>query len=295
MIKKLSILALLIGACGTTTSPKLPAGYVATPHGLVHSSCVKHLPPGHTVGADGVVKRPAGMTETLPQCGHPRLHPRTLALITMPMSVSAPAASGWIEKAYWVSDKPLGYLSAQFVVPPAPTLKGSLIYFFPGSEPADKLTILQPVLQYGTGAAGGGNYWSAVSWYCCPSGWTLHSDVIPVNTGDVIVGTMTATCSGSACNWKIVTADQTTNTSTALAADNVTDSFVWNVGAVMEAYYVRNCNQYPAGGPLAFTNLTLRDENGVTMLPNWTNYVASVTPDCGYNVSSTPATVTLTY
>ena len=300
MIRLVASFLLLVSFAGCTTTPvsrPLPEGYVATPHGLVHRSCVRHVPKGHRVTADGVVTRPEGVRETLPPCLYPRLHPRTLAPIAPTRTTPPPPdVNGWVERGDWTSGVPLGSLSATFTVPQAPLSNGALIYFFPGSEPADGSTILQPVLQYGNGAAGGGYYWAAASWFCCPAGWSTHSDLISVNTGDSILGTLNATCSGGTCNWTIATTDTTTGGTTTLAADNVSSPFVWNFGGVLEAYSVTACNQYPADGAIAFTNIALLDQNGNPMQPNWSPWVGGVTPACGYSVTINGSNaMTLTY
>lgn len=302
MNRVITSLLLLISFAGCTTTGRvdrrLPEGYVATPHGLVHRSCVRHIPNGHRVTADGVVTRADGGRETLPPCAHPRLHPRTLQPIApSPATPPPPDVNGWVERGNWTSGAPLGYLAANFIVPQPPASNGALIYFFPGSSPSDGSTILQPVLQYGYGAAGGGNYWSAASWFCCPAGWTTHSDLINVNTGDTISGTMTGFCSGGNCNWSIATADTTTGVTSVLGADNVSTPFVWNFGGVLEAYSVTSCEQYPADGAIAFTSITLQDQNGNPMQPDWSTWVAGgLTPDCGYSVTVNGSNaMTLTY
>lgn len=274
--------------------PPLPEGYVVTPHGLVHRSCVRLIAPGERVNALGTVTRASGEREQLPLCRYPRLNAHTRQPIITGPGVTQ-AVNGWVEDAYWTSSVPLGSMSANFNVPTAPTSNGATIFFFPGAEPGDGSTILQPVLQYGTSAAGGGNYWTAASWFCCPAGWSNHSTLINVNAGDTMLGTMTSTCSGSSCNWTIVTTDSTSGASTTLAADNVTSQFVWNLGGVLEAYSLTSCAQYPAAGTIAFTNIALKNQSGSPMTPSWTNWVGTVTPTCGYAVTSTPTSATLTY
>ena len=49
--------------------------------------------------------------------------------------------------------------------------------------------IRQPVLQWGTSPAGGGNSWGIASWSCGPQ--CVHSKLVAVNAGDSITGPST--------------------------------------------------------------------------------------------------------
>ena len=274
----------------------LPEGYVVTPHGLMHRSCVRRIAPGERISADGIITHANGNREKLPNCKYPRLNLHTLEPIVPGTGASLTGGKAWVETAYWMSPSALGFLSASFQVPSAPSSNGATIFFFPGAEPGDGTPlILQSVLQYGPSAAGGGNYWAAASWYCCPSNNSHYSSLINVNTGDTVLGTMTATCSSSGCNWSIVTSDTTQVTSTTLSADNVPSLFL-NFGGALEAHKVDTCSQYPAAGTITFSKIVLKDQSGKPMQPTWMNDVVSgVSPSCGFNVQSTATTVTLTY
>lgn len=301
-VSVLPFLTLALVACQATARatartgapPTLPEGYVVTPHGLIHRSCVRAVAAGETVDAQGAVIAANGERTELPPCRHPRLDKRTLQPIEAGQNVS-PTINGWIAYADWTASTPLGYFTATFQVPASPTIYGATVFFFPGSEPTDGSTILQPVLQWGESGAGGGNYWAAASWFCCPSGWLTHSALIDVNAGDTIASSMVSDCSGSTCSWYVKTADMTTDTFTSLAAQNVTTPFLWNFGGVLESYRVSECAQNPASGSITFSNLVLRDENGNAMSPTWTNDVPASDPDCGYAVSSSPNSVTVTW
>jgi len=58
-----------------------------------------------------------------------------------------------------------------WTVPSNPSDNGALIYLFNGIEPSNFSAILQPVLQYGSNGAFGGNYWVIASWYVGNSGF----------------------------------------------------------------------------------------------------------------------------
>ena len=59
----------------------------------------------------------------------------------------------------------LDFLSGTWTVPSNPANVFGLIYLFDAVTPADGSTIMQPVLQYGFGPAGGGSYWTMSNWY----------------------------------------------------------------------------------------------------------------------------------
>lgn len=79
-----------------------------------------------------------------------------------------PSINGWITFASWYNSgkRPVAYFTTIWAVPPAPlTFDGQTLFQFNSIEPASGDAILQPVLQYGYSAAGGGEYWSVGSWY----------------------------------------------------------------------------------------------------------------------------------
>jgi hypothetical protein len=260
----------------------------------MHRSCVREIAAGERVNARAVVTHANGERETLADCPYARLNARTFEPIAPASDVFA-TTSGWIEASDWTSPTGLGFLSATFTVPSLPTSTGGTVFFFPGAEPGDGSTILQPVLQYGASAAGGGDSWGIASWFCCPAGWSFYSSLTDVNPGDTIEGTMTAGCAGGSCDWSVVTEDTTLGASTTLPADDVTSSFTCIYGGVLEAYSVSECSQFPASRLLMFENIVLRDENGDQLEPSWTTFVNSVDPSCGYDVQTSTSSTTLAY
>jgi hypothetical protein len=52
------------------------------------------------------------------------------------------------------------------------------------------VSIIQPVLQWGSSAAGGGPYWAIASWFV-GGAHTVYSELKIVNAGDTILGNMT--------------------------------------------------------------------------------------------------------
>ena len=102
---------------------------------------------------------------------------------------TVPEASGWITYASWVtSGPPISYFNTFWTVPPAPvTYNGQTIYLFNSLLPANGEAILQPVLQYGPSAAGGGAYWTVANWYVTES-TAYYSPLTTVNVGDILEG-----------------------------------------------------------------------------------------------------------
>ncbi len=105
----------------------------------------------------------------------------------------SPITDRWIIYGGWKNDSnnPISYFSTKWVVPPPPiTSNGQLIYLFNGIETTSFDSILQPVLQWGSSHAGGGSYWAVANWFVGSpgTGIALHSNLIPVNSGDIIQG-----------------------------------------------------------------------------------------------------------
>lgn len=79
-----------------------------------------------------------------------------------------PDATGWVAYGYWYNTYtyPISEYYASWTVPPAPaSYTGQTVFLFNSIEPADGESILQPVIQYGPSAGGGGAYWAAASWF----------------------------------------------------------------------------------------------------------------------------------
>ena len=109
-------------------------------------------------------------------------------------------------------------------------------------------------------------------------------------------GGMNATCGAlDTCNWDIGTLDLTTGAGTMLEADAVDPSFVEQFGGVLEAYNLTTCANYPPNGTITFFNITLQDQSGNTLTPNWSNFTTGDSPSCSYSVSASGSSVTLTY
>ena len=290
--------------------PKLPAGvpdgYVITPFGYFHPSCVLKVEEGETLLAGGrMLQHVDGTLENIPACQYPHYAASGKILAAGATKVESPTINGWVESASVTTSTSYGEIVADWIVPPAPTSNdGQTVFFFPGMEDAnDVVSIIQPVLQYGPSAAGGGNNWAIASWNCCPSGTADYSTLVSVHSGDVIQGTVKSTCSAgteSCSTWNITTADETSGQSTALSnSPSEGQTFNWAFGGVLEAYKIAQCSDYPPNGALAFYNLALYDYNfNQISNPSWslTNWVSGDTPQCNnYGGQVTPTQVVIEY
>jgi hypothetical protein len=284
--------ALTFAACATADDPTedpeandvdppaTDVELVVTPTGLVHASCVQEIGQGDEINDDGLVTRPDGTTYQLPACEHDTMPirgevQRKQAELDTGTSVLAeegavPTDNGWIEAAWWHSPHWMKHLAGNFVVPPAPTNKSSqTIFFFPSFEPAAGTSIIQPVLQWGPSAAGGGKYWAIASWYVGPKR-TVHGPLKRVSVGDQLGGTIagSACTSGGKCTWTITTHDST-HAATSTIKLTTGEVFTEVQGGVLEAYNVNACNKYPPNGVEAFFNLKFTNGAGNAVSPSF--------------------------
>lgn len=273
---------------------------VLTPGGYRPKSLVHLVEPGNVLRvAGGRIQKfdPSGKVlvdyGVIP-LGNKPVMPRNMH----PLLGRVPGLSqGWITFAEWSNDTgtPISSFKTTFVVPPPPaTQSGQLIYIFPGLEPSTKSWILQPVLQWGASQAGGGNYWGVASWYVDGQGGpAFHTQIVPVNPGDVLVGVMTLTSySGRSFNY-ICVFQGIANTS--LPIQNV-EQLTW-CSETLEAYELTKCSDYPNTCSTAMAAINIETGN-VNPAIIWTP-VNEVT-DCGqhtmvYSNSSSGGEVDLFY
>jgi hypothetical protein len=115
--------------------------------------------------------------------------------------------------------------------------------------------ILQPVLQWGPSAAGGGQYWAVASWYADGQGGTSHySTLVQVNPGDVLVGIMTQT--GSSAQGFSYECQFDGIANTGLPVQDV-EQLTW-CAETLEAYGVTKATDYPATTKTAFTGIEIK-------------------------------------
>lgn len=297
-MRSTSLIIFLLVGCGQGFTPMTSASaapasavvvandYVTTPFGLVHSSCVTEVAEGSRI-ADPHTIVISDHTEKLSHCLHPMRHTRR----------PPDAINGWVEAADWEAAATPQSLSTTWVVPDIPTgPSGQLLYYFPSFMPQAQNRIIQPVLQYGVGAAGGGNYWAIASWYVTSdTGQAKHSPLLQVSPGDTIVGTLTASaCSGDgACDYTIVSADASSGESRTLVVSE-TVPYTSIQAAVLEAYNVSSCDQFPAS-ELTFSELSVIDAEGDAVVPQWSTQNWKPSLACGFAIDARADAVTLSY
>jgi hypothetical protein len=185
--------------------------------------------------------------------------------------------SGWITYTHFSNrgDTPITYFSTTWVVPPPPqTARRQTIFLFNGLQnDGTNHGILQPVLQWGVSAAGGGPYWSVASWYVTTRGQAFHTPLVRVEPGQTLVGVMTRLDG---------TRDRGTYTSeilgiprSRLKVKNLRTLF-WATES-LEAYAVRRCSDYPTTSAIPFTAIELRTDRHPSLRWQIENRVR----DCG--------------
>ncbi len=195
-------------------------------------------------------------------------------------------ADGWVTYTSWTNDTGSSiksFVSTWKVPQTPPSSGGQLLYLFNGMEPDARDAILQPVLQWGTSPAGGGNYWAVASWYVTSDGQAMHSKVTPVNPGDTLLGVMKLTSSGHATDAGTFsyTSEFTGIANSSVTVSNISE-LTW-ASETLETYGTAQCSDYPAA-PTAFTQIGLQTD----VVPDSLNWeVANAITDCGQHASVT--------
>jgi len=278
----------------------VPDGYVITPFGYFHPSCVLQLAEAENLLADGrVIQHADGSIEDVAACEYPRY---TASGEIVTAGAQPPAIShSWIESAGATTSTSYGALMATWTVPPGPTTNdGQTVYFFPGLEDIDDVvSILQPVLGWNADFA---DAWGIASWNCCPSGITVESTPVRVKSGNEIKGTIRDACSAgtlSCSKWKVTSEDVSTGRSTTLNnTPSEGQTFNWAFAGALEVYNVVQCSDYPSNGSLTFSSVALYDYNFARITnPGWliNIWASGLTPQCGYGGPVAPTKVTLDY
>lgn len=183
-----------------------------------------------------------------------------------------PFKPGWIAYADWYNTRSSSVSSFTTIraVPPVPaTDDGQTVFLFNSIEPASYDTILQPVLQYGPSAAGGGSYWAVASWYLVGSE-VYYTTPVETSVGTSLEGVITLDASeGAEYNY---TTSFSNIAGTTLIATNA-EELVWAT-ETLEAYGITAITDYPSGTTV-FKKINIR--------------VTSGTPDVSWGTTSDSA------
>jgi hypothetical protein len=168
---------------------------------------------------------------------------------------------GWVAFTSWSnnSGQPVSSFSTTWTVPPAPAIAGNqTIFLFNGIQ--NSTMIYQPVLQWGSSAAGGGQYWAIASWYADgQNGHVFHSDLVQVNVGTSLTGVMTLVRSyQSPTGGRLFDYHCTFTgyTHTVLDIQGV-EELTW-LCETLEAYGITDCSQFPYTNSTSFTAINLQ-------------------------------------
>jgi hypothetical protein len=254
---------------------------VLTPGGYRHKSLVRHIEPGHflDLSTGSIRKMHTSGREVVdfgPLLLRPGVEPLMPHNIARHPNVLPALGTGWITYADWTNNTghPITRFATTWVVPPAPaTNHGQTIFLFNGIQ--NSTMIYQPVLQWGSSGAGGGNYWAVASWYVDGQGGPAHhSTLVRVNPGDVLVGVMRQT--GHSQNQFSYNCEFQGIANTGLAINNVQE-LTWLI-ETLEAYAIQQCSDYPDTNFTAFSSIDIQTDAGHPAI-NWA--AVNAVTDCG--------------
>ena len=288
---------------GPHRPPAVPEGYLRTPFGYFHPSCVKHLKAGDVLRKDeSAIQHADGSFESIQACNYARYDAKgKIVANTRPQDNPPSIGHSWIVDESVQTSSSYGELVADWTVPPTPTSNdGQTLYFFPGMEDySDVVSIIQPVLGWNADYS---DAWGIASWNCCISGTTYESSPVRASSNDTIKGTVQSTCSAgtlSCASWDITTEDVSSSQSTTLSQSSSDgQTFNWGFAGAVEVYSIAQCSDYPPNGSITFSSLALYDDNfNQISSPGWSldNWSSGLTPQCGYGGEEAATQVALTY
>jgi len=258
--------------------------WLLTPIGLAHPSCVHRVKSGSDVHRTATevgnlqVVQEDGSVHNIPKCRYPVVAPKAKSNSTVRQNQFAPGWQVWTtyqSKTTAGFTKFLGY----FTIPDAPgdSWDDQTLFMFtglqnenwipgPNSPPApEDFEIIQPVLQWGGSAGGGGQYWTLASWYVTVYDGFLISDLITVNAGDVIFGNMTLIGKNK---WFISAETQQSKQTTTLTATKSNLKVNPWAYCTLEVYGASSdCQDYPDNSQI-YSKLQLWD-GGKLVTPQW--------------------------
>lgn len=289
-----------LAPAGPKRPASVPAEFVVTPYGYFHPSCVAQLGNGDEVRKDEkMIKHKDGSFDSVHACAFSHFDNKGVVVsdkeassVSVSQGTKQPTIShAWVEYASATTTSSYGELSAEWTVPPAPSVNnGQTVYLFPGMEDySDVVTIIQPVLGWNSDYA---SAWGIASWNCCVSGTVFEATPARVNPGDTILGYMFDTCASgtkSCASWDIVTYDLTNGKySELLNTSSFGQTFNWAFAGALEVYGIQQCGNYPPNYDTSFHNIYLYFNNFKQITdPIWsvTNSSSGLTPQCSYGGS----------
>jgi hypothetical protein len=252
---------LLFTACSKEIAPPSPASssmpaaterssdLVITPAGLMPRSNVHHLPSAHYLSFEnGRIQQFEKLTDRLvADFGDVKVVPSR-----------APEAQGWIAYAYWTNKgKAITGFTTDWTVPSTPSDQGGqTIFLFNGMQDGTTTSsyIIQPVLQWGPSAAGGGNYWAATSWFVT-STQAFFGDLVAVSPGQNLQGALKETAV-SAHRYSYSSSFEGLSANVSLTVRKVPEAF-W-AAETLESYGVTDpSTMYPPNTDIAMRDIQI--------------------------------------
>jgi hypothetical protein len=272
---------------------QIPAGYGVTPGGIVmHEDCVHQIPDGAVAYPDLSVTMNGKKIAQYAECKHKKYR-----LAGAADGATPGTGNGWVESSWgWANSTMFNHLETGYwVVPANPVNHGQTIFLFPSLE--NNTSIIQPVLQWGHSAAGGGASWTYANWWVTGTTTMFVSTLKNTSPGHQFWGSLDMTNQiGVNQYWNIqikdVTSGVTTNSNVVV---NQTDPFNAAQVGVLEAYGVSTCDSFPSGSsgqtyfpnPIVTQGVAYYDRNFIT--PSWfgLDYVSMgwTGPNCSLSVS----------
>ncbi|KAF8319993.1 hypothetical protein DL93DRAFT_1920478 [Clavulina sp. PMI_390] len=254
----LRVSLLVLGVVAPAYATPVARSTVLTPFGHYAAENVHEVPAGgsvahvgsdiHLLDAQGTVLHVAAFDNT--------------KTVRAPKKTSRdvdPFVTGWTAYADWYNTgAPINAFTTTWAVPSTPAVNsGQTVFLFNSIEPASGSAILQPVLQWGGSAAGGGAYWAIATWYVTGSN-AYYTTPYSVSVGQTLVGIINlSSSSGSSYNYL----SEFSNIPAA-GALSLTGSaeLVWAT-ETLEAYGITQNGNYPAGAT-SFYNINLSTTSG---------------------------------
>jgi hypothetical protein len=269
-----------------STKPSTTEEMVLTPAGYMPKSSTHFVEPGTELGiVNGRIQKFESVSGKMLQDFGPvtitedPVHSTTNGgSFEQSLSSTTPAVfNGWAAYTFWANPdttNPITFFSSNWVVPDAPadTSRQQTIFIFDGMQDGTKANsyIIQPVLQFGPSAAGGGEFWAVTNWFVS-SKQTFYGTLKAVKTGKILQGVMTETVNtGKKFDY--------TSSFTGLPKDvsikvkNVPQAF-W-CAETLEVYGVKKADQYPDDKNMVFSGIQILQ--GTTNAPiDWTPVAAT--------------------
>jgi len=272
---------------------------VLTPAGLMDKSKVHYIQPGTELrvsnghlqqiqSASGKMLQDFGVVSLVPDAIHGSANKFVPAQV-----------NGWAAYTYWQNpdkSKPIVYYTTSWTVPALPKTQGNqTLFIFNGMQDGVTQTsyIVQPVLQWGGSAAGGGKYWAVTNWYVSAS-QAFFGKLQTVAVGTKLTGVMTET-GFTGKNFNYTSAFTGYPDSVNLKVSNVPQAN-W-AAETLEVYGVSAAGQYPAQTSMAFSAIQMLRLDSTAVMQNksdaplsWTAVAATsgTTPNAVVNSNKSP-------